>query len=262
MEEIQNGLRSFVRILIFLIYLCFFLAFSFMIHAVTKDLKTRRRRFSTHAMYWARLCCKTFRIRVKVTGDASPERQGLVVSNHLGFIDILAIASIRPNLFVTSKEMRETPVLGLITEMGGCIYVERRSRSNILKELGEMVDALKDGFRVMLYPEATSTNGEQVLPFKRTLLTAAAHAGVPILPISFNFLEINREPGFKMKYRDSVCWYGDMAFHTAIWRAFGLHSLTCEVKFLAPVATRVDEDRGIVADSLHDMVAANYTPPA
>lgn len=260
MEALQNGLRSLVRILIFLVYLAIFLAFSFAIHAVTRDPATRRRRFSVHGMWWCRICCKTFRIKVKVKGDANPDKVGLVICNHLGFIDILALASIRPNLFVTSKEMRETPVLGLITEMGGCIYVERRSRSNILKELGEMIDALKDGFRVTLYPEATSTNGEGVLPFKRTLLTAAAHAQVPVLPAVFNFLEINGEPGFQIKYRDSVCWYGDIPFHVAIWRAFGLRSLVCEVEFLPPLATRVDEDRGIVADALHDMIKAKFQP--
>ena len=76
-----------------------------------------------------------------------PDQIGLVVGNHLGFIDIIAAASIRPNLFVTSQEMRNTPFLGLLTEMGGCIYVNRQSRTNILNELGEMIDYLKAGFR-------------------------------------------------------------------------------------------------------------------
>lgn len=190
-----------------------------------------------------------------------PEDQpGLVVGNHLGFIDILATASIRPNLFVTSREMRETPVLGLITELAGCIYVERRSRANIRGELGEMIDYLKKGFRIVLYPEATSTNGEQVLPFKRTLMTAAAHAEVPILPYVFNFREINGEPGFQLKYRDHVCWYGDISFFTAIWRSFGLKSLVCEVEFLSPVYTKTDDDRATVADAVREMIVAKFDP--
>lgn len=156
--------------------------------------------------------------------------------------------------------MRETPVLGLITEMAGCIYVERRSRSNILKELGEMIDYLRKGFRVVLYPEATSTNGEGVFPFKRTLMTAAAHAGVPIIPYVFNFREINGEPGFQLKYRDSVCWYGDISFVQAIWNAFSLKSLVCEVEFLSPVYTKTDDDRAVVADAVREMIVAKFNP--
>jgi lyso-ornithine lipid O-acyltransferase len=259
-EKIQASFRSTVRIIIFAIYLVFFLLASFSIHFFSKDADLRKRRFSRHGQWWCALCCKTFGIKVQVTGMKDPDLIGLVVGNHIGFIDILASASIRNNLFVTSKEMRETPILGLLTEMGGCIYVDRRTRSQIKNELGEIIDALKKGFRVVLYPEATSTNGEGVLPFKRTLITAAAHAGVPILPYVFNFREINGEPGFLLKYRDAVCWYGDIAFYTSIWRAFGLKNLICEIRFLDPVYPAIDTDRAVLADQLHRLIVSHYTP--
>ncbi|HRO65987.1 MAG TPA: lysophospholipid acyltransferase family protein [Pseudobdellovibrionaceae bacterium] len=232
----------------------------FCIHLITRDLERRKRRFSAHATFWCRFCCRIFRIKVLVKNRPQGDRPGLVVGNHLGFIDLLACASVQPNLFVTSREMRETPVLGLITEMAGCIYVERRSRANILNELGEMIDYLRKGFRVVLYPEATSTNGEGVLPFKRTLITAAAHAGVPVVPYVFNFREINGEPGFQLKYRDSVCWYGDISFIQAIWNAFSLKSLVCEVEFLSPVYTKTDDDRAVVADAIREMIVAKFNP--
>lgn len=262
MEKIQAGLRSVVRLLIFAVYIVIFLISAYAIHFATRDPLKRRRRFSVNGVFWTRLVCKTFRIKVLVKGDPKPDQVGLVVGNHLGFIDIIASASIRPNLFVTSEEMHKTPFLGLLTEMGGCIYVNRLSRSGILRELGEMAEYLKAGFRVILYPEAMATNGEGILPFKRTLLTAAAHANVPILPYVFNFREINGEPGFPMKYRDSVCWYGDIPFHVAIWRAFSLKSLVCEVEFLSPVYTRTDQDRAAVADAIREQILEKYTPVA
>lgn len=204
--------------------------------------------------------CWAFNITIVVKNPYPPGQKGLLVGNHLGFIDILASAAIQPNLFVTSQEMRETPFLGLLTEMGGCLYVERRSRSQILNELGEIVSYLAKGFRVILYPEATSTNGEGVLPFKRTLLSAAARAGVPILPYVFNFREINGEPGFPLKYRDAVCWYGDIPFQKALWRALSLKSITCEVEFLSPVYTSTDDDRAVVADAIRGMIVDRFQP--
>lgn len=260
MEAIQTRLRGFIRVLIFFGYVPFFLASSYFLHLVTRDEDTRKRRFSAHGRWWCALCCRTFGISVRTKNKPPDDANGLVVGNHLGFIDILAVASIQPNLFVTSREMRETPLLGLFTEFGGCIYVERRSRANILNELGEMVSWLKKGYRVTIYPEATSHNGEEVLPFKRTLLTAAAQAGVPVRPYVFNFVEINGEPGFKRKYRDSVCWYGDIGFAQSLWSSLCLKSLVCEVEYLDPVWTKVEDDRAQVADRLRDKIVAKFKP--
>jgi 1-acyl-sn-glycerol-3-phosphate acyltransferase len=194
---------------------------------------------------------------VTVKNPPAANKVGLIVGNHLGFIDILAVASVRPNLFITSKEMHETPVLGLITEFGGCVYVERRSRFNIIKELEDMVEYLRSGFSVVLYPEATSHNGEEVLPFKRTLLTAAAYAGVPILPYVFNFRSINGEP-FTIKYRDSVCYYGDIPFYISLWRTYQLKYVECEIEFLPEVHITPEDNRAQMANRLHKMISDKF----
>lgn len=184
---------------------------------------------------------------------------GLIIGNHLGFIDILASGSIRPMLYITSLEMRETPLLGLLTEMAGCIYVERRNRMGIQQELQQIIASLKEGFNVCLYPEATSHNGEHVLPFKRTLLSAAAYAGVPVLPYVFNFTSIEGED-FTMKNRDHVCWYGDIPFIVSMIKAISLKYVDAEIKFLEPVFTNIEMDRADVANKLHNMISEEFIP--
>lgn len=183
----------------------------------------------------------------------------LLVSNHMGFVDILLMCSIFPMLFVTSNEMRETPFLGLLTEMAGCMYVERRSRTKILEEMKSMVKALQNGFRIALYPEATSTNGEQVLPFKRTLMMAASHAGVPIQPAVINFRKVNGEE-FSLKWRDHLCWYGEITFATSLWKALTLKSLHAEIEFLEKIHTSPEDDRGLIADKAHAMISKKFVP--
>lgn len=259
MEAIQETIRGIFRLIVFLVYLFFYLTLSYCIYILSRDPDTRKRRISRHGMWWCRLACKSFGIEVRVKNQPPANTKGLVVGNHMGFIDIIACASVMPNLFVTSREMRETPVLGLMTEMGGCIYVERRSRKNILGELGEMISYLKKGFRVTLYPEATSHNGEEILPFKRTLLTAAAHAGVPIIPYVFNYVEVNGEP-FTMKYRDRLCWWGDISFATSLWGMGTLKKVVCEIEYLPEVWTTPDEDRADVADKIRQMIVDKFIP--
>jgi len=153
--------------------------------------------------------------------------------------------------------MRETPVLGTLCEMGGCIFVERRSRTKIMNEMGVLTEAIKEGANVVLYPEATSSNGEQVLPFKKTLMMSAAHAGRPIQPGVVNFIEINGEE-FSLKNRDRVCWHGDMSFGKAMWGGITAKSITAEVEFLAPIYATPDLDRSVVAEQAYNAVKSKF----
>lgn len=257
MESIQTGLRGAFRLILFTVLILAFLAWSYLCHWFVQDPEKRLHLFSGNTRFFSGLMLKGLNLDLKVVNLPASSQKFLLVSNHMGFVDILMLASCMPMLFVTSNEMRETPFLGILTEMGGCIYVERRSRTKILDELKSIVTVLQQGFRVTLYPEATSSNGEGVLPFKRTLLMAAAQAGVPIQPVVINFRKINGE-NFALKWRDHVCWYGDIPFITAMWKTLTLKSVVAEVEFLEQVPVGIGEDRGIVADKLHSMISARF----
>ncbi|MGZ3772878.1 MAG: lysophospholipid acyltransferase family protein [Pseudobdellovibrionaceae bacterium] len=259
MEEIKNGLRGVIKFILFSLIILTFLLWSFVCHFLIRNPGKRLSSFSRNSQFFSRLCLKVFNLDLKVINKPSEQQKFLLVSNHMGFVDILMLASCSPLVFVTSVEMRETPFLGLLTEMGGCIYVERRSRTRILAEMHNIVDSLKKGFRVALYPEATSTNGEQVLPFKRTLLMAAAHAEVPIQPVVVNFRKINGEE-FSLKWRDHVCWYGDIPFLTSMWKSAILKSVTAEIEFLEPITVGPSDDRATVADKAHAVISSKFRP--
>lgn len=259
MEKIQNGFRFLYRLVAFVFLTIAFFYTSFRIHFTTKDPEERIAKFSKNGNYFTGIVCRFFNIKIKVVNDPPKDKAGLIVGNHMGFIDILVVNSLMPSLFVTSNEIKETPFLGLLCEMGGCLFVERRSRLNITNELGELVKYLKKGFRVILYPEATSHNGEVILPFKRTLLTSAAHAGVPIYPYCFNYISIAGQP-FSLKNRDSVCWYGDISFVESYIRFSSLKEIVVEVNFLEPVYTKPEDDRAKVADHVRDMIVQKFKP--
>ena len=259
MEKIQTTFRIVLRIIYFIGIATTYLFTASIVHIANKDPQKRKWKFSHNAAKYTSLICKLFNIKVEVKNPFNPNINGLIVGNHMGFVDILAMHSITKALFVTSYEMRETPLLGILTEMAGCLYVERRNKSNILGELGNIVNALKDGFNVTLYPEATSHNGEEILPFKRTLLTSAALAGKPIIPYCFNFKSINDGP-FNLKYRDHVCWYGDMTFFPAFIKSISLKEIIVEVTFLEPYYSKADEDRGAVADEIRRRILEHFRP--
>lgn len=259
METIFTGLRGAYRLILCNVLIISFLIWSYLCHWIFRDPQRRLQIFSKNTHFFSGLLIKSLNIEVKVQNLPPSDQKFLLVSNHMGFVDILMLASRMPTVFVTSNEMRETPFLGILTEMGGCIYVERRSRTKILNEMQSIVDVLLKGFRVTLYPEATSTNGERVLPFKKTLMMAAAQAGVPIQPVVVNFRKINGEE-FTLKWRDHVCWYGDIPFVTSMWKTLTLKSVVAEVEFLEQVPVNPADDRGLIADKVHSMIAAKFVP--
>lgn len=259
MEKIPNGLRFIYRTSFFVLIISCYFVTSSLIFWSNKDSKKRRSKLSQHSNKYAKAICALLNIKIEIKNPIAPDTRGLVVGNHMGFVDIFAVHSILPSLFVTSLEMRETPVLGPITEFGGCLYVNRKNRANILMELKEMIMALRDHDRVIIYPEATSHNGEEVLPFKRTLLTAAAHASVPIIPYCFNFLSIDGKP-FSLQNRDAVCWYGDILFITAAVKLLQTQEIRCQIEFLDFVYPSPDDDRGLVADKVRQKIVEKFIP--
>ncbi len=135
-----------------------------------------------------------------------PAPSGLWVGNHLSYVDVLVLASNFPCSFVTSVEVRDTPVLGWITRLAGCIHVERRSREQLAEETREMRVMLQAGIPIILFPEGTSSPGITVLPFRPALFQAAIDAGVDT-------------HAFYLKHsRSEIAYFGDHQFFKHLWR--------------------------------------------
>lgn len=107
-------------------------------------------------------------------------RPGMTVSNHISYLDVLVVAAQLPTVFVTSTEVRDQPIVGTICRLAGCVFVDRRSARRLRSEIAEVALLMKDGLHVVVFPEATSTRGDEVRPFRRALFEAARAAGVPL----------------------------------------------------------------------------------
>lgn len=259
MRSFYCHVRAVLRFFMFVGVILLFFVRGSVVYLSESDPVKRRRKLTRNGQAVAKMIVKSFNVELICPNIIPEDESSLLVGNHVGFIDIVCLCALRNNVFITSLEMKETPVLGQIAELGGCAYVNRKNRMGIQQELQDMVNVLKEGFRVVLYAESVASNGEQVLPFKKTLIMSAGLAGRPIRPFVFNFRKINGEP-VRYEHRDSVCWYGDRSFFSAIWASLKLDSVTCEIEFLPLVYTKVDEDRTDLAQRLHSMVSAKYVP--
>jgi 1-acyl-sn-glycerol-3-phosphate acyltransferase len=200
-----------------------------------------------------------FSINVQNPENARPKQNYLIVANHLSYIDAILMSCFRQTSFVTSMEIRSTPVLGIVTELGGCLYVERRSKENIHLEIAQIEQALKDGFNVVVFPEATSTNGEKILPFKRPLFLAAVRAKVPVLPVVIQYDAIDDQPVTK-ENRDQLCWYGDMGFAKHFLKLCTFRKLSFTLKVLPEITIQENSTRDSVMEEAHKRISQEYRP--
>jgi 1-acyl-sn-glycerol-3-phosphate acyltransferase len=215
-DQIFNSpMRVFTKLFLFGLCLsCFFLTAIPLLPWLQLDAKRARPLLVRLVALYAWLAMRVLGLRSKIEGreDLWQKRGGqLIVANHMSYVDVLLIASSRPCCFVTSVEVRETPILGWIVQLAGCLFVERRSKAKLGNEVMEIEEALRSGLDVVVFPEATSTAGNEVIRFRRPLFNAAIRAQVAVLPVTVNYQSIDRKP-VTLENRDVICWYGDMTF--------------------------------------------------
>ncbi len=87
--------------------------------------------------------------------QGTPPRQGMIVSNHLSYLDILAYSAVAPCIFVAKREVAGWPILGLFARMAGTIFVDRARRTKAAETNLAMAEALRNGAVIVLFPEGT-----------------------------------------------------------------------------------------------------------
>jgi 1-acyl-sn-glycerol-3-phosphate acyltransferase len=112
-----------------------------------------------------------------------------MVANHISWLDILVIHAARHCRFVSKSDIREWPLVGMLATGAGTLYIERTSRKDALRMVKDMADAMRNGDVVAVFPEGTTSDGRELLPFHANLIQAAIQAEAPVQPMSLKFID-------------------------------------------------------------------------
>jgi len=193
----------------------------------------------------ARAILRVLDIKAQVEGQ--PPACGLVISNHLSYLDIIIISATMPCFFVAKMEIDDWPFFGKAARSGGTIFLDRSSLASAMTVAEQMTERLKLPVPVLLFPEGTSTDGAEVLRFHSRLIDPATSTGAPITAAAIRYvIEGNVE-------ERELCWYGDEEFITHLWKVLGVTGFSAQLRFGEP---RIYSDRRMAADQAHAEITA------
>jgi 1-acyl-sn-glycerol-3-phosphate acyltransferase len=167
---------------------------------------------------------------IEVGATGTFPQQGAMISNHLGYLDIIVYAALQPCVFVSKAEVADYPVLGWMTTMAGTVYVARGQGGSALKARTGLEEAFDAGLPVVFFPEGTTSNGDGLLKFHSGLLSQVRAVDAPITAahICYHLGQGNGDATVS----DNVCYWGDdVVLLPHIFQLLGLRDIRAEVRF-------------------------------
>jgi 1-acyl-sn-glycerol-3-phosphate acyltransferase len=200
---------------------------------------------------WSSGLCRILGIHVTRHGEP-PARHvaAFVTPNHLGYVDMLVLASIYGGHFVSRADVSSWPVIGPLARAVGTLFIRREVRRDVRSVGDEIGHHLGKRRRVTAFLEGRSGRGNAVLPFRTSLLEAAVDGGMSCVPVAVGY-SLPRNP--ELDPGDVVAWTGDQEFGRHAWQLLHVRRIDAEVRFLP---ARRDTDRKRLGRLLEDDVRA------
>ena len=162
---------------------------------------------------WALAMLSHLGIKLVVHGPLPARGPLLLAANHISWLDIVVLHATRHCRFVSKAELRHWPLIGALAAGAGTLFIERESRRDALRVVHHMAERLVAGDILAIFPEGTTSNGQDLLPFHANLFQAAIVANAPVLPVALRF-----EDARTGQHSLAPCYIGDDTLVGSIWR--------------------------------------------
>ena len=204
---------------------------------------------------WSRELLARLGIRLQVVGDATQPGPLLLVANHISWLDISALHAARFCRFVSKADVKAWPLIGALASGVGTLFIQRESRRDAMRVVHHMADSLRAGDVLAVFPEGTTSDGVELLPFHANLLQAAVAAGAPVQPVALLFVDTRTA-----ERSLAPCYVGEDTLLGSVWRTVRAPGITVRIVFGEPQAAQGRERRAW-AQELRTAVVQLREPP-
>ena len=198
-------------------------------------------------------------VGAKVTVVGTPLRRDVFfISNHVSWLDILAMAGASGTAFVAKWELSQVPVIGWLCSLNRTVFVKREHRMGVAEQINALKEALQDNWSVTVFPEGTVTDGHSLLPFKSSMISVLEPPppGVMVQPAVVDYGQNSEE----------IAWVGEESgLHNAMRVMARKGTFRLRIIYLEPFSP--DEYRGRKAiaakarEEIEEQLVANLGKP-
>lgn len=207
-----------------------------------------------HVCEWSRALLEIVGARLHASGQPAREPV-MIVANHVSWLDIYAINAVVPARFVAKNEVRDWPLIGWLAARTGTFFIRRGKRRDVARVLEQLERAMRDGDRVAVFPESTTTDGGSVQAFRPSLLQAVVRANGVLQPVALRYLRAD----------GACCPEAAYCGATTLWQSLravvsrrGIH---IELVFLPPLEARAQCRRELAREA-RELILRTLNPPA
>lgn len=158
------------------------------IRALPVPSSSRRRRRALVCSGAQLLSALGVRVEVHAPAVAWPRGAGrLVVSNHISWLDDLALLTAVPGVPVAKAEVATWPVVGRLLRRADGIFLDRARLRVLPGVVAGVAERLRRGGTVLVHPEGTTSCGARLDRFRPALFQAAVDAAAPVCPVAIRY---------------------------------------------------------------------------
>ncbi|KZE33584.1 lyso-ornithine lipid acyltransferase [Crenobacter luteus] len=204
---------------------------------------------------WSRGLLRILGVQLHVRGVAPGvfPPNTLLVANHVSWLDIFALNSVTVSRFVAKREILKWPVAGWLVKSAGTLFIDRSNRRDASRVNQQLARALENGGCMAVFPEATTSDGSGLLPFKASLFESAMLSRATVQPVTLRYLGADGAP------TTAPAYVGDTSFWQSLCRILGQRSMTVELSFGAPLAAGAFDSRFTLCEAAREQIEATLT---
>jgi lyso-ornithine lipid O-acyltransferase len=151
-----------------------------------------KRGFIIRAAY-IRIMLVVLNVEIKFNGRLPDKKfNGFIIANHRSYFDPVVILRDVDAVTVSKSQVSRWPIVGAGAEIVGVIWVSREEKDSRKAARGKMLELVKKGYTVLIFPEGTSHTGEKMLEVRNATFEMAAANNFPVLPVAIEY----QTPGY------------------------------------------------------------------
>lgn len=180
-----------------------------------------REKLPRYIQAFCRKMVGSFGIKV-VEVEPVQQYHGLWVSNHVSWMDIPVVGTVSPAFFLSKAEIGEWPIFGKLAYAAGTVFIKRGS-GDAGSVAAQIAEFLRQGFSVIFFPEATTTDGSKIKRIHGKLLQAAIDADVPVRAMVIAY--VNKDGSLSQE----LPYYGKLTMKQSLKKVLDTKNVTAYV---------------------------------